>query len=85
MLARILKTKFANGASRGRNSLLTDLRGLEDGTRSTTASSKARTPKLFIAEPTKRGLVLPSRKLDWSCVAPTASKRAHSSMALTQS
>ena len=73
MLACTLNTNPENGASSGRGTPSTSARGAGDGTRSTTASSSLRTPKLVRAEPKKTGVASPARNALRSSSAPAPS------------
>ena len=84
MLAWTLKTKPAKGASRGRGTPSSPVRGVGDGTRSTTASSSMPTPKLVSAEPKKTGVASAARKALGSSSGTMTSSRSSSSWAVTQ-
>ena len=82
MLACTLNTKPENGASSGARRRRRRRRGgWATGTRSTTASSSLRTPKLVSAEPKNAGVDSAPRKSSTSRSAPTSSSRSSSSWA----
>ena len=82
MLACTLKTKPGERGVEGARHAVDVDAGLGEGTRSTTASSSSRTPKLVSAEPKKTGVASPARKALGSSSAPTASSRPSSSWAV---
>ena len=84
MLACTLNANAEKGASTSLWALCTSYRGAGDGAKSTTASSRSRTPKLVSADPKNTGVTSPARNPLRSISVPSASSSSNSSLASCQ-